>query len=817
MSPRSFRSLLWLPLAVAFFAVRPGEAPGYSHNQKVVPGDRSALGGIAINNPLSHSLAPHDILQFASGRHVLGFAADALYVASGSHALRVQFVNARPTTPVGVAVSAGAQGTPQLSRVTYPNLWDGITLTYDAPSGAVVRSTYRIEPQADAGNIRLRYNARVAVQEDGSLRVSFATGTVNESAPQAWQERGGKQVPVRIAFAPRAGAELTFAVGEYDRSEPLFIDPTLTWNTFLGSADQDESFGVAVDAGGNVYVAGYSTATWGSPISAHHGSFDAFLAKLDSNGNLTWNTFIGGSGNEAPTGLALDVAGNAYVTGYCTATWGSPVSAFSGGIYDAFVAKLDSNGALIWNTFVGGGPDDRGNAIAVDLSGNVYLAGLSRSSWGTPVRAFSGGPYDAFAAKLDSSGAFVWNTFLGGGGTDHGYAVAVDVTGNVYVVGFSTASWESPVRAFSGVDAAFAAKLDSGGSLIWNTFLGGGNASGTGVAVDVTGNVYVSGSSQATWGSPVRPFAGNQDAYAAKLDSSGALTWNTFLGSSSDSDGADAVTVDASGNVYVTGFSAATWGSPDHAFTGTYNAFAVQLDSNGSLNWNTFLGNGTTEGFAVAVDGSGNVYLAGHSSFTWGFPARDYSGGGLFDGFVAKLGPAPMPTPTPTPTSSPTPTPVPSPTPTPTPISTPTPAATPSPTPTPTPTPIPTPSFQGSFVIGDGNAVVGNHVIFWGAEWADNNSLSGGHAPASFKGFASATSPNPASCGGAWTSNPGNSSAPPSSIPSLIPVIVTSSITKSGPTISGNIPQIAIVLTDPGYEPNPGHTGTGTVVAVVCP
>ena len=211
---------------------------------------------------------------------------------------------------------------------------------------------------------------------------------------------------------------------------------------------------------------------------------------------------------------------------------------------------------------------------------------------GTPVRTF-GGAYDAFAAKLDSSGAFVWNTFLGSGGTDHGYGIAVDAGFNVYVVGFSDATWGSPVRPYSGGAAAFAAKLDSGGALVWNTFLGGGNDSGTGVAVDVTGNVYVSGSSQATWGSPVRPFAGNQDAYAAKLDPSGTLTWNTFLGSSSGADVASAIAVDGIGNVYVGGFSAATWGSPDRAFIGAYAAFAVQLDSNGSLNWNTFLGDGT--------------------------------------------------------------------------------------------------------------------------------------------------------------------------------------------------------------------------------
>jgi hypothetical protein len=119
-------------------------------------------------------------------------------------------------------------------------------------------------------------------------------------------------------------------------------------------------------------------------------------------------------------------------------------------------------------------------------------------------------------------------------------------------------------------------------------------------------------------------------------------------------------------------------------------------------------------------------------------------------------------------------------------------------------------------VIGDGNAVVGDHVTFWGARWAYVNSLSGGPAPSNFKGFASATNPNPPTCGGTWTSNPGDSSAPPSTIPSYITVIVACSITQSGPTISGNISELLIVQIDPSYDRNPGHAGTGTVVAVSC-
>jgi len=146
---------------------------------------------------------------------------------------------------------------------------------------------------------------------------------------------------------------------------------------------------------------------------------------------------------------------------------------------------------------------------------------------------------------------------------------------------------------------------------------------------------------------------------------------------------------------------------------------------------------------------------------------------------------------------------------------TPTPSATFTPTPTPTPTT--TPSTCGtSFVIGDLDAVVGNKVTFWGAQWWKKNHLSGGTAPASFKGFANCTTPNPPTCGGTWQSDPGNSSHPPATVPADMTVIVSSSITKSGSIESGNIPMMVTIHTDPGYDPNPGHEGTGTVTAVVC-
>ena len=128
-----------------------------------------------------------------------------------------------------------------------------------------------------------------------------------------------------------------------------------------------------------------------------------------------------------------------------------------------------------------------------------------------------------------------------------------------------------------------------------------------------------------------------------------------------------------------------------------------------------------------------------------------------------------------------------------------------------------TPLAHGSFVIGDQNASVGNTVTFWGAQWSSVNGLSGGPAPSSFKGFASNTPNNPPNCGDSWTSQPGNSSGPPDTVPQYMAVIASSSITKSGSTISGNAPTVVVVKTNPGYGPNPGHPGTGTVVGIVCP
>jgi Leucine-rich repeat (LRR) protein len=583
------------------------------------------------------------LLQFTSAGNVLGFNEDSVIIVSSSHMLKIQFVNANAVVPEPDKNSSGetSDGTVlPLSCVTYRNLWKGVTVVYEASEGSVLKSTYYLdamEGNSPVDNIRLSYNRPVCIDEQGNLVIAYENGNMAESAPVAWQEIDGQRKSISVAYAIYGEHEIGFSLGDYVPGVPLVIDPNLTWNSFLGGSGDDRGEAIAVDGSGNVYVTGYNTISWGSPVRAKSSGNDAFVAKVDSNGGLIWNTFLGGTGDDYGYGIAVDGNGEVFVAGGSSANWGSPVRVYSSG-NDAFVARLNVSGSLIWNSFIGGGGGDYGYDISIDGS-DAYVTGYSSSTWGSPVRAYNSS-IDAFAAKLNSSGSLIWNTFLGGSSGDYGYDIALDGSGNIYVTGDSGYNWGSPVRPWTSGSDAFAAELNNSGSLVWNTFLGGSFAdTGGGIAVDGSGNVYVAGESYSTWGTPVRAYNLSPDAYVAKLNTSGSLTWNTFLGGNGSDRGSyhsGEIAMDNDGNVYVIGYSNSTWGSPVRAYTSSNDAFAAKLNNSGSLTWNTFLGgNGDDRSQAIAVDNSRNVYITGYSNATWGSPVRAYTSDN--DAFAAKI------------------------------------------------------------------------------------------------------------------------------------------------------------------------------------
>jgi len=369
----------------------------------------------------------------------------------------------------------------------------------------------------------------------------------------------------------------------------------LVYSTYLGGSVVDSGNGIAVDASGNAYVTGSTLSsnfptTPGAFQTTIGGAENVFVTKLNVTGSaLLYSTYLGGGGQiagcavdqDGGNGIAVDASGNAYVTGYAQSpnfptTPGAFQTALGVGsrpcVYgvqqNAFVSKLNTDGsALVYSTYLGGGGYDTGKGIALDASGNAYIAGPTQSgNFPTTPGAFQTTcpPYNAcsFVSKLNAAGsALVYSTYLSTGaapGSGSAQGLALDASGNAYVTGYIL--WDS-LR-----EQIFVSKLNAAGSaLVYYTYLGGINSgAGAGIAVDASGNAYVTG--LANWangaGFPTTPGAfqttfggGDDDAFVSKLNAAGsALVYSTYLGGSGNDRGSG-IAVDASGNAYVTGYA----------------------------------------------------------------------------------------------------------------------------------------------------------------------------------------------------------------------------------------------------------------------
>jgi hypothetical protein len=375
------------------------------------------------------------------------------------------------------------------------------------------------------------------------------------------------------------------------------------YSTYLGGSGVDIAFGIAVDAGGNAYITG-STESDNFPtrnavqssLAGNQGFPDAFITKLGPAGtNILYSTYFGGADNEAGYAIAVGTGGNAYVTGTTASGSGfpkkNPFQPSSDGSDDAFVARFittnSGNASLVYASWLGGADSDVGNAIAVDGSGNVFVAGevfsLDYVTANFPVTngfqmAYGGGGSDAFFTKISSNGATrIFSSYLGGADEDSGFGIAIDGGTNIYLVGETYSGNFPAVNAFQSTNAgglfytsdAFVTKISRVGNvLLYSTFLGGQlNDSGIGIAVGNDNVVYITGETKSDnfpLGTLPRQEVyggGFSDAFVASLNVAtigrASLLYSTYLGGS-DGDVGVGIAVDTNGNFYVTGQTTST-------------------------------------------------------------------------------------------------------------------------------------------------------------------------------------------------------------------------------------------------------------------
>ena len=366
----------------------------------------------------------------------------------------------------------------------------------------------------------------------------------------------------------------------------------MLWAKSTGGTSYDKAISIAVDASGNAYLAGYfnsPTLTFGLTSLTNAGTYDLFLAKYDSNGNVLWAKKAGGTGDDYATSVAMDTSGNAYVVGWYaspTITFGS-TTLTNVGYHDLFLSKYDANGNILWAKSAGGTSADRAYSVSVDALGNSYVAGF----FGSPTITFgstiltNAGIYDIFLAKYDANGNILWAKSAGGTGTDRAYSVSVDALGNSYVAGF----FNSPTLTFGSTSLInmgsydiFLTKYDANGNILWAKKAGGTSDDETfSVAVDTSGNSYVAGwfaSLTITFGSNTLTNVGSSDLFLAKYDTNGNVIWAKSAGGT-NYDYTYSVTVDASGNSYVAGYFKSptiTFVSPALTNAGGYDMFIVK-------------------------------------------------------------------------------------------------------------------------------------------------------------------------------------------------------------------------------------------------
>ncbi len=575
---------------------------------------------------------------------------------------------------------------PNYARVKAEGVYRGIDVIYYG-NQQQLEYDFILAPGADPKAIKLSFTGaqRMRLDEQGDLILMTQVGEIRQHKPFVYQvtEQGNQEIASRYTIQ---GDQVSFTLGAYDTSRPLVIDPVLSYSTFLGGNATDIAEAIAIDAQGNAYVAGW-TGAGGNGVStfpitsgairshqtmgANSGSY-IFVTKLNADGSaLIYSAIIGGTlgkpfydsrGNlqsvleNRAKSIAVDPQGYACVVGWTRsanfpttlgAVQTSPVAA---DVNEAFALRLNLTGsALVYSTLLGQG-EAEATGIGVDNQGQAWVAGWTSSRiFPVTADAFQRTPknrnYSAFVSKLNPTGTqLFYGTYLSSGSADLATAVAVDSSGNAYVTGWTGSSCNPnfPVDPFPTTEGAFRRDLGTGcvnpgtgtfiyltrfnanGALAYSTLIGDGR--GYSVAVDSTGNAYITGKTFKGVEFPTTPGAFQQEAegtlyteagFVTKLNANGsALVYSTYLnGASGNPDRGPAIAVTANGEAGLTGTVSGTTfvtTTKDGPFQADRGAWVLKLDPAGSAPaYSVILGGGDSFGQGIAANTGGDVYITG--------------------------------------------------------------------------------------------------------------------------------------------------------------------------------------------------------------
>jgi Beta-propeller repeat len=615
------------------------------------------------------------------------------------------------------------------AKVRYQGVYSGVDLVYYGKQGRL-EYDFVVAPGGDAKAIRLAFMETsrdlniippLRVDHSGDLVVRLAGNEIRFHRPTVYQMADHSEPSassdtrrfIDARYILKSKGQVAIQLAPYDRTKALVIDPVLTYSSYLGGSSFDDGIGIAVDNSGNVYIAGLTRSVDFQRLhqikgacakGCRTGGDDAFVTKINSVGTaLVYSSYLGGNGSDQALGIAVDASGNAYVTGFTGSSDFPRVnqipgacqgSCGTGSSEDAFVAKVSAAGdALVYSSLIGGSGNDEAEGIAVDGSGNAYLAGDTISSDfprvnqipGACQGACGGGSlFDAFVTEINAAGsALVYSSYVGGSDEDLGLGIAVDGSGNAYLTGRTFSTDFPRVNQIPGActgtcgsggnsDDGFVTKINAAGNaLVYSNYVGGsGLDEAVGIAVDGSGNAYLTGDTTSTDFPRVNQILAacqgscgtsqsNGDAFVTKVNPAGsALVYSSYLGGSFG-DAGRSIAVDVSGNAYVTGDT----NSPDFpnvnpipgacqggCGTGSsVDAFVTEVNSAGNaLAYSSYLGGSNfDEGMGIAVDSLGNAYVTG-DTLSSDFPRvnqipgscqKACGSGTNTDGFVTKVSP----------------------------------------------------------------------------------------------------------------------------------------------------------------------------------